>query len=314
MFDVDKRTILRVRHGSHAYGLNIESSDVDIKGVCIEPLEYHFGFLNHFEQEEKLVSKGHSQDSVIYSLKKFVKLAGECNPNIIEVLFVDEVDVLFINEFGEMLRNTRQDFLSRKARFTFAGYAHSQLKRIKSHRGWLLDPPKAPPDRKNYGLGETTKMSKSELGALESLIDKSGDTVEISDNILEVFIRERQYQSAKNHWNQYQDWMRERNPIRAELEKNFGFDVKHGCHLIRLMRMCKEILNGHVIVKRHDREELLEIRSGQWSYDKLVDHAETLERECETLYETSVLPKSPDRNKLDRLVIDLTQKYVSLYG
>ena len=31
-------TIIKVRHGSHAYGLNIATSDLDVKGVRIEEI------------------------------------------------------------------------------------------------------------------------------------------------------------------------------------------------------------------------------------------------------------------------------------
>ena len=93
-FDLDSRTILLVRHGSHAYGLNTATSDLDVKGVCIKPADCYFGFLKRFEQAELMVSKGHEQDRVVYSLDKFAALAADCNPNIIEVLHVDDSDVL----------------------------------------------------------------------------------------------------------------------------------------------------------------------------------------------------------------------------
>src|SRR3990167_2835246 len=48
-FDVDKRTIILTRGGSHSYGLNVPSSDDDFKGVCIKPREAYFGFTQKFE-------------------------------------------------------------------------------------------------------------------------------------------------------------------------------------------------------------------------------------------------------------------------
>lgn len=314
-FDADSRAILIVRHGSHAYGLNVPTSDLDIKGVCIEPLEYHFGFLNHFEQHEHMGSKSDGIDKVIYSLKKFAKLASDSNPNIIEILHVDESDVLKIDTFGEELRAIKDDFLSKKAKFTFSGYAHSQLGRIKTHRSWLLNPPKAPPTRSEFGLSETSKVSKSELGAFDA-VTAQGMEVEISKEILTVFTREKQYQAAKTHFDQYTNWVKTRNPARAELEANHGFDTKHGMHLLRLMRMCKEIMTlGRVIVKRlDDREELLDVRFGKRSYDSLIEEAEKLEAECEELYVTSTLRKEPDRVKLNDAIVSITERYLSKHG
>lgn len=313
-FDLEKRTILFVRHGSHAYGLNVPTSDEDFKGVCIKPKECYFGFTQKFEQMEHMGSKSDGVDRVIYGLQKFASLAAECNPNIIEILHVDDSDVLKCDEFGEQLREHRYDFISKKARFTFAGYAHAQLHRIKTHRKWLLDPPKCAPDRKQFSLSETTKVSKSELGAFDSLLDQ-GIEVELPKDVITLFTREKAYQAAKTHYDQYVNWTKTRNPARAELEGNFGYDVKHGMHLLRLMRMCKEILlTGKVHVKRSDREGLLAVRRGDRIYDSLIEEAERLEAECAALYETSLLPREANRAKIDEMIVDMTERYLRIHG
>ena len=213
-FDVEQRTIILVRHGSHAYGTNTPTSDIDVKGVAIEPRSFHLGFLHTFEQFESMGTTtggnlarlrslaGKDADVVIYSLKKFAKLAADCNPNIIEVLHVDDSDIIHIDEFGEELRSIRNDFLSRKARHTFSGYAHAQLKRIKTHRQWLLNPPDAPPTRKQFGLSEETKISQSELGAFDAATE-AGIEVNVPKEVLTIYTREKQYQAAKVHFDQY---------------------------------------------------------------------------------------------------------------
>lgn len=313
-FDIEKRTILLVRHGSHAYGLNVPSSDEDFKGVCIKPSRFYLGFLSRFEQHEHMGSKSGGVDRVVYSLDKFAGLAADCNPNIIEVLHVADEDVLQCDEYGEELRAHRDDFLSKKAKHTFAGYAYAQLKKIKTHRAWLLDPPKAPPSRREFGLPETTKVSKSELGAYDAMLE-SGVDVELPKDVVTLFTREKAYQAAKTHFDQYCNWVKTRNPARAELEAKFGYDTKHGMHLLRLTRMCKEILiEGRVHVKRADRDELLEVRFGRRSYDSLVDEAERLTEECNSLYEGSRLRKEPNRQALDALVVGMTERYLRLYG
>jgi hypothetical protein len=313
-FDIESRTVLYVRHGSHAYGLNTPASDEDFKGVCIPPRQCYLGFLNNFEQHEHMGSKTDGVDSVTYALRKFVALAADCNPNIIEVLHVAQEDVLRIDPFGEELRAIKDDFLSRKAKFTFSGYAHAQLKRIKTHRSWLLDPPKEAPSRKTYGLSEVSKVSQSELGAFEAAV-RDGMDIELPKDVLTLFTREKQYQAAKTQHDQYINWKKTRNPARAELEAKFGYDVKHGMHLLRLMRMCREILVQHrVIVKRPDREDLMDVREGRRSYDSLVEEAELVERECDELYKTSTLRKEPDRPKLDNFLVDITERYLRLHG
>lgn len=260
-------------------------------------------------------SKSDGIDKVIYSLDKFASLAIDCNPNIIEVLHVAEEDVLVCTEFGEALRAIKDDFLSKKAKFTFAGYAHSQLKRIKTHRSWLLDPPKAAPSRSDFHLSETSKVSASELGAFEASV-REGIEVELPKDVLTLFTREKQYQAAKAHYDQYCNWVKSRNPARAQLEAQFGYDTKHGMHLLRLQTMGVEILrDGVVNVKRtNDREKLLSVRHGQVSYDQLVEEAEALEAQSEELYKTSTLRKEADRKKVDAIIIDLTERFLRKHG
>lgn len=328
-FDVEKRTILLVKHGSHAYGLNVPTSDEDFKGVCIKPKECYLGFTRTFDQLERMGNKeggnlailksrvGKDADVVIYSLDKFARLAADCNPNIIEVLHVSESSVLHVDEFGEALRGIRNEFLSKKAKFTFSGYAHAQLNRIKTHRSWLLNPPKEAPSRKDFHLSETTKVSQSELGAFEAAV-REGMEIELPKDVLTLFTREKQYQAAKTHYDQYLNWVKTRNPARAELEVKYGYDTKHGMHLLRLQRMALEIMMDHVVYvdrrERGDRDELLEVRFGNRSYDSLVEEAENLEAQATELYKTSTLRKEPDRNMLDTFVVEMTERYLRLHG
>jgi hypothetical protein len=75
------------------------------------------------------------------------------------------------------------------------------------------------------------------------------------------------------------------------------------------MTMCREILqNGKVIVKRPDAPFLLSIRNGAWSYEQLVDWAQKQDNELTALMRCSILPKSPDMNKLDKLCIELMEE------
>jgi predicted nucleotidyltransferase len=276
---------------------------VDLKGVAVPPREYFLGFANRFEQADS-----HDPDVVIYDVRKFCALAADCNPNIIEVLWADESDYRILAPAGRMLVDAREMFLSKKARHTFAGYAHAQLKRIKTHRSWLLSPPTHEPTREEFKLPPERKVSKSEMGAANKLLDDPEQMISsgVSRDVVELYVQERSYQQAKTHWEQYQNWKATRNEARAALEAKYGYDTKHGMHLVRLIRMCGEILTtGKVVVKRPDAQELLAIRAGEWSYDKLVDWAEAEDAAMESMYETSALPRSPDRARIDGLCVEI---------
>jgi predicted nucleotidyltransferase len=147
MNENELKTIYKCRAGSQAYGTAIAGSDEDIRGIVVAPQACYTGCLHRFEQLER-----DEPDLVLYDIIKFCRLALECNPNIIEMLFVDASDILEINESGRLLRENRDLFLSKRARNTFLGYAFSQLKRIRTHRNWLLNPVDIRPERADFKL------------------------------------------------------------------------------------------------------------------------------------------------------------------
>lgn len=342
------RTIYVTEHGSHAYGTNGPTSDYDYKGIAIAPPRYYLGFVDRFEQADK---GWEGIDCSVFEIKKFFQLAADNNPNIIELLFCDPQNWVHVTDLWLEIHGARELFLSRNVKARFSGYAMSQLKRIHTHRRWLLNPPTHQPTRTEHGLPEFTAIPKDQLDAARGQIQKQleawelawdvipddGDRIEFKnrwvdnlaemrlheenrfqaagrklgfdENFLEHLGKERAYRSAVSEWKQYQEWLRSRNPARAELEGKFGYDTKHGMHLVRLMRMAREILEGRgVIVKRPDAEELRAIRfEGAWSFDQLISWAEAQDAELEAIKETSPLPKVPDRKTLD----ELCQKLIS---
>jgi predicted nucleotidyltransferase len=309
-------TILMVRHGSQAYGTSTPESDLDVKGVAVPPQRYFTGFLNRFEQaEQKATEDPEGIDLTIFDIRKFCQLAADCNPNIIEVLWVDPEDILYLDAWGQLLLQHRADFLSQKAKHTFSGYAVAQLKRIKTHREWLLNPPKAKPERREFNLPETTLVSRDQMGVIEKLESKGTCDLaaQFGSTVMDAYRRERSYHNALTRWNQYQNWKKTRNPARAALEEKFGYDCKHGMHLVRLMRMCREVLTSGVVhVRRADAEELLAIRNGAWTYDHLVEWAEQQDASMDELLKTSPLPHSPDRVALDKLCRSIVESHFSI--
>jgi len=307
-------TIIFGKAGSHSYGLNSPESDFDFKGIAIPNREFFHGFIKRFEQEEIKKQKDSNIELVIYEIRKFFTLCADNNPNIAELLWLDPSDYLKVTSIGEKIIAARDSFLSKRARFSFAGYAFGQLHKIKSHRAHLLNPPKAEPKREDFGLPKDKKLiTNDQRGAMEELLTKGSITKnDLTPNFLESLAKEKAYFQAKRQWDQYQEWKRDRNPVRAELEAKYGYDCKHASHLVRLMRMCKEILVTHkIIVKRPDREEILAIKNGLWAYEQLIEWADKQEQELDSLYEISTLQHEADRKYLDKLCIDIIEEFLS---
>lgn len=361
---INDNTIFYGISGSQAYGLATPESDVDFRGICIAPKEYHLG-LNQFNQR---VTK--EPDETIFEFKKFTKLCIDNNPNILELLFLPEDCILKETSTWKRLSEVRNEFLSKKSKHTYSGYAFSQLKRVKTHRGYLLGGEVFKPSRADFGLPESKSLSKELMGAIENVIkstlkdhfqiflseiatefsesmfrdyveldvcstlqevmndfiypnlnNKFSNTNEIlmtvgedyfSAEIMNIFGKEKNYSSAMNRYKQYCDWVTNRNPKRAELEKKHGFDSKHLGHVFRLLLQGQEILNSGSLSVRLNKEQIewiFAIKNGVYSYEELEEKIDIMMKEIEEDYKASTLRHTVNFNKINNLMVDIIEDF-----
>jgi predicted nucleotidyltransferase len=354
--EVEKRTILIGLAGSHGYGLNRPESDYDYRGVFIAPKRYYLGF-DQIEQKDSGWDEvgifsflDGNKDTVIYELRKIIQLLAGANPNVLELLWLNHYPVL--TSVGQYLINHRKIFLTKKVKHTYSGYAFAQIKKMETHRKWLLNPPIKKPVPSDFGIEDEAPLNKEELNAfLEYLYNlvkgkieylEEADTLyrlltadidfkaifkqyTLPDETLEYtqkltnsrkdFIRllqkSQSYQIAVREWKAYLSWQENRNPVRAEMERKSGFDLKHGMHCIRLLRSGLEILRtGELIVDRKiagDVNELKAILRGDFSYEQVMKMAADLMAEIQKVDEESRLPDRPDLEQINELCIKLVE-------
>ena len=152
-----------------------------------------------------------------------------------------------------------------------------------------------------------------EIIAADSKFNRAGRAIGLDDNFLLLMDRERRFKAAQTEWAQYQNWKKNRNPARAALEAEFGLDCKHAAHLVRLCRMCREILEtGKVHIDRTgiDADELKAIRNGAWTYEQLEEWFEREDAAITEYYKSgkSPLPKTADVVKLDLLCQQIVEQ------
>lgn len=95
---------------------------------------------------------------------------------------------------------------------------------------------------------------------------------------------------------------------KADLAR-FGFSTKNAMHLIRLARMACEVLEtGRYNVRRPDWQELIDIRAGKWSKDRVVAEGNQLLARLETLTDKSPLPAQPALDKIEGILVDLVME------
>jgi uncharacterized protein len=166
--EIEDRTLLIALTGSRGYGLATESSDYDYRGVFIATKPYYLGF-DQIEQRDSGWQENSqkfpylAQDTCLYELKKFLKLSADNNPNILELLWFK--DYVHLTEVGKVLQQHKEMFLSKKVKHTYSGYGYAQLRKLESHRRWLLDPPQEKPQPQDFGLEPNQLLTVSEINS-----------------------------------------------------------------------------------------------------------------------------------------------------
>lgn len=127
--------------------------------------------------------------------------------------------------------------------------------------------------------------------------------------------------SYKNHYidyKNYQEWVKNRNPIRYESNLNKSYDSKNVMHLVRLLHMGIEIARGDgVILDRGlagDREFLLKIRNHEFEYDEIMAYVEEQKNVMDDAVAKSTIREKIDVNTINDIVIDIRKKQLTTFN
>ncbi len=112
--------------GSHAYGTSTPESDEDSIGVYVLDCS---AYLSLSPVPEQLSDVKH--DHNFYSLKNYLKLAANANPNILDSLFLPNDCVIKSTAYWTYLQEHRESFISQQACQTYCEYALAQIKKAK---------------------------------------------------------------------------------------------------------------------------------------------------------------------------------------
>lgn len=340
--------LLECISGSKAYGLDTATSDTDLKGVYYLHKEQFYG-LNYIAQ-----INNDSNDEVYYELGRFVELLSKNNPNILELLATPDECILFKHPIMDQL--SIEMFLSKQCKDTFAGYAHSQIKKARGYKKKVVNP--VDKERKSVldfcfileGYASITlkewlnrnqyEQSMCGLTAITHtkgmyalFYDSSGEKLyrgiisgenanEVSlssipkgeQPIAYLFCNIESYSAYCKEYREYWEWVAKRNEHRYSGNQKHGkdYDAKNMMHTIRLLQVAEEIFrDGKLNVKRENREELLNIKSGEWEYDELLLKADELMRRIESYYIRSALQEKVNMDTIEKVLVEMR---IKLYG
>lgn len=304
--------------GSYAYGTNVDSSDVDCRGVALNS-KNDILLGNGFEQVENKET-----DTVIYSFMKIISLLSNCNPNVIELLGLKPEHYLYISPIGRELLENKELFLSKKAANSFGGYANSQLRRLDNKAARVV----GQEQREKHILNSINNASVNfkeryfqyPEDAIRLYVAKSNSEDMDSEIYMDINLEKYPLRDYKAMWSEMNNVVKDYSKIgkRNKHAIEHGKLGKHMMHLIRLYMMCIDILENKEIVTYREKEHdlLMSIRNGDYldsnkqptpEFFEMVDE---YEKKMEYAKENTDLPDKPNYKKIQEFVMDVNEKIV----
>ena len=300
--------ILEIKSGSHMFGTNTPDSDQDFVGIFMPPPEILFGLqecelvtMNEESKDSEGRNTSEAVDRTFYNIKKFVKLALQNNPNIINVLFASPASVVFQTVEGAELLGYRCFFPHKGCYHRYVSYARSQKHKMlikacnyeelqetlteleKEHHRYTRRLTDAYQEGNEYLKISEESSAHFKVGDL--LLDRK---LVISDAIAKV---SKRIKMAGN---------------RTQLIAKYGFDTKFGSNLIMLLRQGVELLRtGKLTLPLPYAQEIIDIKQGKLEAQKVLELATVLEKEAKEACTNSVLPSEPRTREVEILLIIL---------
>jgi hypothetical protein len=340
--------LLKCISGSQAYGLALPHSDTDIKGVFIQPKKEYYGltYIDQVNNETndiiyyeikkfvELLLKNNPNilellstpdDCVLHRhpvmnlLKPEMFLSRLCNQTFGQYAYAQIKKARGLNKKIlnplDRKRKTILDFC-----FVVRGQGSVPV------TDWLTDQGYAQEDcglvkidhmRDMYALFHQSQSDRKFSGIFSG---DEADEVSLS-SVAEglqskciLYFNKDGYSVYCKEYRQYWEWVELRNEERYENTVSHGknYDAKNMMHVFRLLAMAEEIARyKKVNVRRPEREYLLKIRAGEFSYEDLLKEADRKIALIQELFDKSDLPSSPNSTVAEQSLVSIRNVFYS---
>ena len=311
--------ILLTLGGSHAYGMDKEDSDVDVRGISLNS-KSDILLGADFEQVVDV-----DTDTTVYSFNKMIQLLTSNNPNTIEQLGCLPQHYFYLSEIGKELLDNRKMFLSQICVHTFGGYASSQLRRMSNKAARLVSQAENESyilksiDNARYEFRNRYYLFEDD-NDLKLYIDKSAQEGYDSEIFMDVRLNHYPLRDWTGMWNEMKTIVSSYNKFGRRNEKAVAHDKlgKHMAHLIRLYMMCIDILEKEEIVtyREKERDLLMSIRNGEYLDEnrqpipEFYDLLNEYEKRFEYAKNNTSLPEKPDYKSINNFRMSVNKRIV----
>ena len=322
LWNNEYKNILISLGGSWAYGTNTSTSDIDVRGIVMDPIESILG-LSNFEQHE-VHDKEKDVDAVLYGLKKMVKLLLGNNPNCIEIISPQERNIVYMSDVGKELIENRHLFLSKKAAFTFGAYAKAQLDRLENavcHDALSQSKQEEHMLQSILGMMDhfNDRFKSFENGSVVLRIEDATNKEYEKEIVLDVNLQGYPLRDYKGMWSEMNNVVKDYSKLNHRNKKK---DIPHLCkhmqHSVRLLLMGIDLLEKEEIItyRENDLDLLMRIRNGAYmnqdgtvkdSFYKLVEGIDTRFKSAAS---NTNLPEKPHFNEIEKWVMSIYKRYL----
>ncbi len=316
--NLGSNTIILTLGGSHAYGTDNENSDLDIRG-CVLNSKMQILTNENFDQ---FVNE--ATDTTIYAFNKLISLLSNVNPNTIEMLGNKPEHYFYVSPIGQELIDNTHLFLSKKAIYSFGGYANQQLRRLENKSNRLVG--QTQNEEHIYKTIEhaaydfKNRYFEMPEDAIKLYIDKAVQEGYNTEIFMDVNLHHYPLRDYKGMWSEMQSIVKAYGKIGKRNEKAIEHNKlgKHMMHLIRLYMMCLDILENEKIVTYREKEHdlLMDIRNGKYldgnrqPIAEFYEMVDDYEKRLEYAKQNTSLPDNPDYKAINEFVASVNERVI----
>ena len=304
--------------GSHAYGMDKQDSDLDVRAIALN------------SKEEILLSKDFEQvvdtatDTTVYSFNKMLTLLTSNNPNTIEILGCKPEHYLHLSDVGRELLNNRKMFLSKICIQSFGGYSQSQLRRLENKAARLVGQAQNEEyifkSISNAKYDFKNRYFPHDESEVYLYIDKAIQEGYETEIFMDINLKHYPLRDWAGMWNEMKSIVNSYNKIGKRNEKAMSHDKlgKHMAHLLRLYMMCIDILEKEEIItyRTEEHDLLMSIRNGEYLDDnrqpipEFYDLLNEYEKKFDYAKENTSLPDLPNHKRINEFKASVNERIV----
>jgi len=334
--------------GSKAYGLDTPQSDTDLKGVFYLPKEQFFGLdyipqVNNETNDEVYYELGRFVELLVKNNPTILEMLATPDESVLyRHPLMNRLNIgMFLSKRCKdgfagyavaqihKARGLKKKIMNpiakkRKSVFDFCyviqGYSSVSARKWLASHGLVQKQCGLAAVPHAKGLYALFYDSNGTIGYKGIINAGSANDVTLSaipkgeKELTNLFFNKEGYSAYCREYHEYWEWVKKRNEERYSNTMQHGknYDAKNMMHTIRLLQVAEEILTtGQLNIKRQNREELLSIKAGVAEYDDLLMQANGLMERIEAAYTTCLLPESPDKKAIERILAEMRME---LYG